>query len=72
MTVRRFSTLFCDADDGGCGEWADVDDGVGTHDDARSLRRAAKRRGWTRAKVGDRWQDFCPAHRLRGEGLTNG
>lgn len=70
MTVRRFPTLFCDADDG-CGEWADIDSVVGMHYTAHSLRRAARRFGWTRAKVDGLFQDRCPAHRLRGEGQTH-
>lgn len=59
MSVRRYSSLFCDADNGECGQWADVGAGIGGYSDsARGMRQAARRIGWTRVDG----KDYCPKH----------
>lgn len=58
MSIVQTSDVFCDVKR--CPQWAH---GCSTTHGAADARRLAKRNGWTRRKVGDRWADLCPDHR---------
>lgn len=57
MSTTRHVDLWCDAPD--CGHW--YGEGERT---AADVRRAAARRGWSRARAFDGWRDLCPRHTI--------